>query len=232
MIKKTIDGNLELPRERLIKFGVSSLTIEELLAIIIGYGVKDNDCISISRNITSKLSNLRDLLKMSITELCQIKGIKEAKALNIIASIELGKRIIETKIERKSFLDSNYIYDVYNLRLISYTQEVVIVAFLDSKHQLIKDEIINIGSEDSTSLSFNEIIKKYYTYQASSFLLIHNHPNGDPSPSESDDFTTSHIIKQCQNIKINFYDHIIIGESKYYSYKKKEITYRIMDINN
>jgi DNA repair protein RadC len=224
---KKILGNIELPRERAIKYGVNSLSTEELLAIIIGYGVKDLDCLTISRNLSSKLTNLRDLSTITIKELCQEKGIKEAKALNIIASIELGKRIVENKIERKSFIDKNYIYDLYSLKYLSYTQEVVFVVYLDDRHQLIKEEILNIGSSNSTSLSFSEIVKNYYKNSAYSFLLLHNHPNGDSQPSEDDDFTTSDILKMCASLNINFYDHLIIGESNYYSYKERKVIQRI-----
>ncbi|MDO9628632.1 MAG: DNA repair protein RadC [Acholeplasmataceae bacterium] len=215
----------ERPRERLIEYGVSSLSNEELLAILLRTGMHDFSVLDLSKNVLYHLESLEDLKRMTVEELLTIKGIKEAKACTIIAAIELGKRLSKYSIERKKVISSPI--DVYYLlsgELSHLLQEHFICLYLNTKSEILKKETIFIGTINQTLIHPREIFKTGIKLSASAVLFVHNHPTGDSTPSKADKEATYLLMEGSRFIGIDFIDHIVIGKNEYYSIKEQKKT--------
>lgn len=213
----------ERPRERLEKYGAEALSIAELLAIIIRCGTNNLSAISLSFEVLKEFENLESLSNATISELSKIKGIEKAKAISIIASLELGKRMyneLTKKIKIKNSLDAYMLVkgDFFNVSI-----EELVAIFLNIKGEVVKVKKITVGSVSQTIIEAKDILKWALKYSSSNFIICHNHPSGDPSPSINDIKATNEITKQASIIDINLVDHIIIGRRKYYSFKESKI---------
>lgn len=210
------------PRERLEKHGANSLSNYELLAILLRTGYKDVSAIMLSQDLLLSISNLQDLSEISISELTKIKGIGKAKAVQIIAAIELGKRI-NTPFESKFRLNSpktTYLY--FKEEMQNLSQEHLICLYLNSKSDLIDKKAISIGTVNKTLFHPRDILKWAVKFSAVGIILIHNHPSGNPNPSAGDISMTNLIIKAAELIDVKIIDHIIIGKNRFYSFSEKD----------
>lgn len=207
------------PRERLIEYGAESLSNEELLAIVLNTGYKDSSAKDVAIKI---LKEIDDLNNISFERLTNIKGIGNAKACKIIATIELGKRI-NNKIPTLKGLkvhSPKIIYEHYKPILRHEKQEKFIVIYLDNKQKIIKDKELFIGTINESIVHTREIFKYAYEINARSIICIHNHSGGDPYPSLDDIKTTQKISDTGNLLNIPLIDHIIIGNKAYYSLKE------------
>ena len=207
------------PRERLIEYGVESLSNEELLAIVLNTGYKDSSAKDVALEI---LKEIEDLNNITLERLLNIKGIGKAKACKIIATIELGKRI-NNQIPSLNGLKAHspkIIYEHYKPILRHSKQEKFIVIYLDNKQKIIKDKILFIGTINESVVHTREIFKYAYEINARSIICIHNHPGGDPYPSMDDIKTTQKISDTGDILNIPLIDHIIIGQKSYYSLRE------------
>lgn len=213
----------ERPRERLIKYGPSSLANYELLAIIIRTGSYKKSVLDISKELLIKFHSLDQINEATVAELTQVSGIGEAKAISLLAAIELGKRInIPTNniVVIKSPFDSyNYLKD--NLQHLN--QENLVALYLNSKSEVIVLRTVTIGSLNQTIFNIKDILKWALKYSAAGLIIAHNHPSGDPTPSRQDIESTHALIKAAKLMDIIIVDHIIIGKNKYCSLKEKNI---------
>jgi DNA repair protein RadC len=211
----------ERPRERLIDKGPEALSNEELLAILLRTGEKDLSVMDLSKHVLYHLSSLEDLKRMSVFELMNIRGIKEAKACTVIAAIELGKRLSHMKKEVKHVIRSAYdIYHHLSVKLSHLMQEHFIVLYLNTKSELITEETVFIGTINQTLIHPREIFKTAIKLSASSVIFVHNHPTGDATPSKADLLATDNLMQASEVMGIDIIDHIIIGKHEFYSIKE------------
>lgn len=211
----------ERPRERLKVFGPTALANYELLAIIIRTGSLKKSVLDLAKELLIKFKSLDKINEATITELMQISGIGEAKAISLLASIELGKRInlpVNSLITIKSPTDSyNYLKD--NLQHLN--QENLVALYLNSKSEVLALRTVTIGSLNQTIFNIKDILKWALKYSAAGLIVAHNHPSGDPSPSRQDIESTQALINAAKLMDVIIVDHIIIGKNRYCSFKEK-----------
>lgn len=218
----------ERPREKLIKTGSVSLTNSELLAIILrtGYGspTRKQSALDLAKNLLSRYKNLNDISEMSVTELAEIKGIGLAKAAQIMASFELGKRMsAERNGSNISFRCSEEVANYYIPLLKDLKNEQFRLVMLNIKNRIIREVMISQGSLTSSIVHPREVLKIAIKASAASVIFLHNHPSGDPEPSIDDIEITNRLCKSCSIIGINVLDHLIIAENGYFSFKQKNM---------
>ncbi len=207
----------EKPREKLINKGVEYLSTLELLIVLIGSGNKKRDVIAISRDILQYcIRENKELVDLTVVDLIGINGIGKAKASTIIASIALGsRRIIKDKIYLKKPKD---IFQYLQPQLKNKKVEEFHVIMLDIKLKVIKSELIAKGDKNTVIIDPKDVFSKALELRAHSIAIAHNHPSGDPTPSEADRVFTKNFLKFSKIIGIKIVDHVIIGEESYYSF--------------
>lgn len=214
---------MERPRERLVKYGAEALADYELLAIILRTGTKDETVLEVARNLTMQLNTLNDLNETTYLELQQIKGIGMAKALELLAVVELGKRIASPHKLNHIISSSFGAYSYLCKRMENLSQEKLVCLYLNTHNEVITEKIISMGTVDRTVFHPRDILKWALRYNAYAILIAHNHPSGDPNPSSMDMKMTKLMIDSSQIMGIVLVDHIIIGKTKYYSFVEKKI---------
>lgn len=210
----------EKPRERLLKIGSNNLNNEELLSIILSTGTKNKSVKDLSMEILKEVKNINELKNVTINKLMNIKGIGYTKAITLIASLELGKRVYSNNEYKKEIkINSSYkVYEYFKDKLIDKKQEYFYVLYLNTKKNIIKEKLLFKGTLSSSDVHPREIFKYAYLYSASAIICIHNHPTGEVTPSDKDIEITNRLIKTGDILGISFLDHIIIGNDKYYSF--------------
>jgi len=215
----------ERPYEKFLLHGEDSLSDAELLAIILKSGTKDANSLDIAREILKgNHNNLLNLYDLSYRELMQFSGVGQVKAIQLKAVAELSRRIARTNSGYHLKMDTPIsIADYYMEQLRHAKQEQLICAFFDSKCNFLGDTVVSKGSVNYTYVSPREIFRYAFDYEAVMIILLHNHPSGDPVPSEDDIQITRRIEKGAQILQLELVDHIIIGDNKYYSFKENEL---------
>lgn len=214
----------ERPRERLLKFGAHTLSIAQLLAIILRTGGKEKSAIELAREITLHFSSLKEIEDASPAEFSNIKGMGNAKVAQLKAAFELGRRLLQTDKEMLSpctFKNSSDVYEYYRPRLFGLKKERFICAMLDSKNRLFKEMQVSDGTLTSSPVHPREVFRYAIKEAAASVLFIHNHPSGDPTPSRDDLAITERLVETGRIVGINVLDHVIISDSRYTSLKEK-----------
>lgn len=209
----------EYPREKLIKNGISSLSDYELLAIILNTGTKKENVLELSKRITSKYS-LQNLCSQNVSSLTRELGIGKAKACKILSILELSRRL-NLPIEENPIIKSAK--DIANILIpkISHLEtENLIAIYLNSRKKIIKMSTLFVGSLNESLINPREIFKTALEESASGVILAHNHPSGDPTPSESDLESTKDIKKAGEIMGIDVLDHIIIAGNNYWSLRE------------
>ena len=212
-----------LPRERLLKYGKESLADYEVLAILLRTGTKGINVIDLSKYILSEKIGIKNFKNVTINELMSIKGIKQAKAIELLAAIEFGKRIayyVDNKIIIKSSKEA-YLY--LNNKIGGLEEEHLIALYLNIKSEIVAEQIISVGSISETNYDINKIIKYAIKNSSNYIILSHNHPTGDPWPSTADINVTNNAVELASKFDIKIIDHIIIGKNCYYSFKENNI---------
>lgn len=216
-------SNDELPREKLKKYGVKSLADYELLAIILKTGTNNKSVIDLSIELLEKINNLDLLSEITLEELLELKGIGEAKALTILASIEFSNRLLAGKKEDIYIKSTDDVYKYLKYELVNEKQEKLICIYINYKNKIIDKRIINIGSLSSTNVDIKSCIKWGLKLSSQGIIFVHNHPSGDAHPSAYDDFVTKKFREASNYVDIKFIDHLIIGRECYYSYSMNKI---------
>ena len=218
----------ERPREKLIKKGPEYLSDCELLAIILRTGVGNSkekfSALDLAKKILTDSGSLKNLLDLSLSEFLKINGIGRAKAAQVMAALELGRRAVsERNGNNKSFKCSEEVANYYIPLLKNLKKEQFIVLLLDIKNKIIKEVLISQGSLTSSIVHPREVIKPIIKESAASVIFIHNHPSGDPEPSSDDIEITNRLCKSCSILGISVLDHIIVAEGGYFSFKQKQL---------
>lgn len=208
----------ERPREKVKQYGINNVTNKELLSIILKTGTKSINVADLALSILRKYK-LHELKDVTITELTKIKGIGEVKAIELLAAIELRKRInYKTEEKKKKLNNPEVIFQEMRYLFIDKKQELFYCLYLNEKQELIERKLLFMGTVNKSITHPREVFKEAYRLSASSIICMHNHPSNDLRPSKSDiEFTTSLVeIGKLQGIPV--VDHIIVGDSSFYSF--------------
>lgn len=199
------------PREKALKLGIFSLSDAELLALFIGQGVKGENAIQVGQRILDRYQSLAEIAKQEVKELSTHKGIGIAKGTLISAACELGRRISSQEITKKPLNSPELIYELISPYFIGKKTETLLVLVLDSKLHCIHQKEISSGTINQTICHPRDILKPVIMYQAYGFILVHNHPSGNPTPSIADREITDRIKQAAEIMQVHFLDHLIIG---------------------
>ncbi len=209
------------PRERLLKFGIENLSNAEILALILEKGTKQENVIEMSNRVINQYG-LDKLSECSLKELQQIKGIGQAKAMQILALFEFNKRHNMSKHPIKKITCAKDVFDLFHERLKDEKQENFIVLMLNHMNNIISNETISKGILDATIIDSREVFKPAIRNSAAKVILIHNHPSGDAHPSEEDTQAIKSFEKAGKLLDISILDHIIFGGENYWSLKESK----------
>ena len=201
------------PRERFLSQGKESLSDAELLALILRTGNKQENVIEMCNKLIKEYE-LVNMFDCSLKELQEIKGIGETKAIQLLAISELGKIHSKSKNNIKKITKAQDVYEYFKDKLQDQKQENFYVLILNTKNQIIKEEFITRGVLDASIIHPREVFRPAIKHAAAKIILIHNHPSGDPSPSQEDIDITKKLIELGKQIDIKVLDHVIIGNSR------------------
>lgn len=209
----------ERPREKLKLRGCDALSNEELIAIILRCGNKEESVKDLAIRLVNDLNSFQDLNTITYNDLIKIKGIKEAKSISLLASIELGKRLVApSEIKKHKVTTANDLYDLFRIKILNLKQEKLIAIFLNTKNEIISYETIFIGTQNKSVTHPREIFHAAIKNSAVKIILMHNHPTGDVTPSKEDIEFTNNIKNIGLMMQIPIIDHVIIGENNYFSF--------------
>lgn len=212
------------PRERLLQSGAHALEDSELLAIVLRTGTGKTNVVDLARFLLERFGSLQGIEEATIEELREVHGIGKMKAVELKAIFELGRRQSYKPLVTGDVLDeSSKVFDCYRARFSRVKQEEFILLMLDTKMKLIREEVISRGSLDAAVVQPREVFKAAIRASAAMVMFIHNHPSGDPSPSHDDFVITQRLEEAAELLQIQYLDHLIIGESSYYSFADAEI---------
>jgi len=208
------------PREKLLLKGRNALSDAELIAILIGSGSKNETAVDLSKRILNSVNtNLSELSKMSLNELMKFKGIGEAKALTIIAALELGRRRRESEVmDRKAIHSSRDVFELMQRELMDNSYEEFWIILLNRANKVISKNSISVGGIAGTVADPRKIFKLALENSATSVVLCHNHPSGNIKPSDADTRLTRKLKDAGLLLDIQIVDHVIVGEEKYFSF--------------
>jgi DNA repair protein RadC len=210
----------ERPRERLIKNGASALSDSELLAIILRTGSKKENVINLSQRILGEY-NIKQLSQINLTQLMKIHGIKESKAAQISACFEIARRLESfNNVEKPKISSPEDVYRRLFPRMREQKKEMFIELCLDTKNQILKEEVISVGSLNANVVHPREVFKLALTESAAHLIVAHNHPSGDPTPSREDIEITKKLVETGNIMGITVLDHVIIGDGRHFSMKE------------
>jgi DNA repair protein RadC len=212
---------LDRPREKLVRFGCVSLGDNELLAIVIGNGIREANALSIANVMLADAGGLHGLLRFTYDGLQQVKGLGGAKAARLLAALELGRRTLTHRaVDRPQFRSpkdvARYLMPEYGCR----PTEQFGVVLLDTKHRVLKTTVLTVGTLDSSPVHPREVFREAASGAAAALVLFHNHPSGDPTPSSQDIALSRRLVAAGTLMGIEVLDHVILGESRYCSLKE------------
>lgn len=212
----------ERPRERMLKEGAQSLSNQELIALLLGSGTRYESVLHLSGRVLQHFDGLKLLKEASLKELQDIRGIGEAKAVQLKAAMELGKRIQQFSVEERYTIRSPEDVANYMMEEMRHlTQEHFVCLYLNTKNHVMHKQTIFIGSLNASIVHPREVFKEAFRYSAASVVCLHNHPSGDASPSHEDMEVTKRLVQCGKMLGIDVLDHVIIGDQKFCSLKEK-----------
>lgn len=223
---KTVEQKkTDMPYEKFKRFGAKFLTEAELLAVILRTGTKEISAVELGRRILDlppyPIKGILGLHHISVEQLMKIKGIGEVKAIQVKCIAELSNRIAQANREQGlCFNQPKTVAQYYMEQMRHEDKEQVLVLFLDNKSRLLKELLLSSGSVSSSIVSPRELFIEALKAEAVGFMLLHNHPSGDPTPSIPDHNVTRNMIQCGKMLDIPLIDHIIIGDNKYISFKE------------
>jgi len=211
---------VDRPREKLEKYGVEKLSDREILAIILRTGIKDKNVIELSQEVIKNIKKI-GIENVVLKDLLEIKGLGKTKAGQIISSIELGKRFLKNKKAELIMSPKDVWEKMEDLR--DSKKEHFVVFFLDSRNQIIKREIISVGTLNSSLVHPREVFEPAIRYSTSQIIISHNHPSGLSKPSDEDLSMTKRLIEAGKILGIDILDHIIVCKNEYKSLRENNL---------
>ncbi|WP_342562623.1 DNA repair protein RadC [Paenibacillus sp. FSL R7-0345] len=212
----------ERPRERMMHYGAESLSQAELLAILLRTGTRRESAIHIAQQLLGHSGGLRGLADLSIEELTNIKGIGPAKAVQLKAGIELGRRMANSRLTEPVIIRSPQdAAEILTEQLRYLQKEHFVCLFLNTKNHVVSQETLSMGSLNASIVHPREVFRAAMKCSSAAIICAHNHPSGDPTPSPEDIALTSRLVQAGEIVGIDVLDHLIIGDSRFVSLKEK-----------
>lgn len=209
------------PRERLIHQGAESLSNQELIAILLRSGTRQESVLQVANRVLAFFDRIQDMQHATIEEMTSVKGIGEAKAVQLLAAVELGKRLTRKQSTERYVIRSPEDAAAYLMPDMSnLNQEHFVVLFLNVKNEVLHSRTIFIGSLNSSIVHPREVFREAVKRSAASIICAHNHPSGNPAPSPEDIEVTKRLAEAGRIVGIDLLDHIIIGDHKFLSLKE------------
>jgi DNA repair protein RadC len=207
------------PREKLERLGPSALGDNELLAVVLGSGSRGSDVLALANLVLERCGGLHGLTRAAAADLRRIAGVGAARAAQVLAAVELGRRtLVRTHANRPQLNTprqlASYLLPEYGSRAV----EQFGIVMLDTKHRLLQVKLVSTGSLDSTVAHPREVFRDAITGRAAAIVLFHNHPSGDPRPSADDIALTARLADAGQVVGIDVLDHLILADQRYYSF--------------
>ncbi|MEI7788264.1 MAG: DNA repair protein RadC [Chlorobiaceae bacterium] len=210
------------PQERFLRSGPASLSPAELLSLILRSGTRNLNIVDTCNKIISEFS-LEKLADITQSELQNIKGIGKVKAMQIIAIFELNKRLHYARNFNKKITAARDIFEYMACRIPDETKEHLFVLHLNTKNQIIKTEVVSVGTLNAALIHPREVFKSAIRESAHAIILVHNHPSGDVEPSNADKQVTTLLKQASAIIQIDLLDHIIIAKTEWFSFRERSL---------
>ncbi len=208
------------PREKLARAGVGALGDNELVALLLGAGVRARGALVVAEDVLAARGGLRGVARSSLDELCQVPGVGASRAARLLAAAELGRRAVSGGPGERPRLTSPAEVGRYLLPLFGgYREERFGVVMLDSKRRVIRTETLSVGSLDASIAHPREVFRAATVASAASIAVFHNHPSGDPMPSPDDLLLTRRLAQAGQIMGIDLVDHLILGDGRWFSFR-------------
>ena len=218
----------ERPREKLAALGAAALADSELIAILLRVGMKGFSAIDLARNLIQKFGNLSGLARATVAEIAAVKGLGLAKAVQLAAAFGLADRLARETLVRTPMDNPERIYELLGAELRQLGKESLRVILLDTRMCLLRVEEVSLGSLAECIAHPREILRHVILAGAHGFVLVHNHPSGDPTPSDADRRLTLRIAEAAKLMQITFCDHVVMGSpspgrSPFFSFRQSGI---------
>lgn len=213
----------ERPREKAFHHGIESLNNIELLALVLRTGNKQESAIELAQRVINEIGGFRYLHDINYYQLIQIKGIKQAKAIEVLAIIEIAKRLDKQPVAMSAIKEPRDGYELLKNQLMFEQQEKVIVLCLNSRLEVIKEKTVFIGGNNISIISGRELFKEALICGSNRVMVVHNHPSDNPEPSIEDIEATERLYSMAKELDIDVVDHLIIGRSRFYSFASNKI---------
>jgi DNA repair protein RadC len=212
------------PREKLARLGPASLDNAELMALFISTGTQGRSAIAIGRELIARYGSMGALGGLTVAELAKTKGLGIAKASKLAAAFELGCRVAREQLREVSLETPELIHEFFGPQLRHLSQEQVVVAVLNARLFHVSSTVVSVGTVSESTAHPREILRPVISRGGFGFVVIHNHPSGDPSPSRADELVTRRLVEAAELMQLRFLDHVIIGKpapgrSAFYSFR-------------
>jgi DNA repair protein RadC len=201
------------PREKLARLGAQGLTDSELIAILLRTGLPGANAVDVARQLLQRFGSLAGLARCTVPELAAIKGVGPAKAVQLAAAFGLASRLARERLEKQEMSAPDQIHALLGDELRALHQETLRVVLLDTKLRLMRVEEISLGTLNETTAHPREIFRPAILHAAYAIVVVHNHPSGDPAPSDADRRLTTRLVEIGRLLQIALIDHIIIGSA-------------------
>jgi DNA repair protein RadC len=215
----------ERPREKLLARGSAALTDSELIAILLRTGLPGANAVEVARQLLKRYESLSGLSRCTVKEIAAIPGIGEAKALQLVAAFGLGQRLANERLTRQKLDAPELVYELLAPEMRALHKESLRVVLLDTRYHLIGTQEVSLGSVNESIAHPRDVFRPAIVASAYAVIVAHNHPSGDPSPSQSDHSLTRRLIEAAELLQIKLLDHVIIGapaegRQPYFSFKE------------
>jgi DNA repair protein RadC len=215
----------ERPREKLLVRGTAALTDPELIAILLRTGLPGANAVEVARQLLERYGSLTGLSRCSVKEIESIRGIGSAKAIQLVAAFGLGQRLANERLSRQKLDSPELIHDLVAAEMRTLHKESLRVILLDTRYHLLRMEEVSLGSVNESIAHPRDVFRPAVISSAYAVIVVHNHPSGDPSPSQSDHSLTRRLAEAAELLQIKLLDHIIIGAPAegrlpYFSFKE------------
>lgn len=213
------------PREKLLTRGASALTDAELIAILLRTGLPGANAVQVAAQLLQRFKSLNGLSRCTVDEIAEIPGIGPAKALHLVAAFNLGQRLAREALTREKIDSPELVYDLLAAEMRALHKESLRVILLDTRYHLLRIQEVSLGSVNESIAHPRDVFRPAVISSAYAVIVAHNHPSGDPSPSQSDHSLTRRLAEAAELLQIRLLDHIIIGapaegRPPYFSFKE------------
>ncbi|HMU54524.1 MAG TPA: DNA repair protein RadC [Nitrospira sp.] len=209
----------ERPRERLLARGAAALTDAQLLAILLRVGRQRSTAVDVGMDVLHRVGGLNGLARCGLEELCSVPGVGEAKAAQLKAALELGRRAMASPLSKGARISSSQdLFNHFHSSLRDLRHEIFKVVLLDAKHSIVRETTVSEGSLTLSIVHPREVFSLAVKESAAAVIFLHNHPSGDPTPSREDRLLTARLVAAGEILGIRVLDHLVIGDGHYVSF--------------